>query len=420
MAERSTHSQKRIAVVGGGIAGITAAVHLLRHCYVDIYEATPQLGGRVRSFFSKDFNLWLDNGPHLLLGAYENTRWLLTQLNSERQLSPIPFAVHFHHASNDIRSVISNASLPGPLHLLPGLLKKGFFSPLQILRLGFALKRSARYLHPIPALDWLQSLGFNKTQLERFWSPLIRSVMNNDMDRVPADLLHIVLNQGFLNGSRMATFYEPVSSWREVFHQPALNLFEKSSGRVFLNTKIRKIDSGKNVTLYHHGSETYDAVIVATAAGFIPNIEGMPAISEQLNYSPINSSYFTTSEPLQLPGKMNYFYGSEVEWLFDRNTQGIYGTSTANDAKKIEQNEMESIIKRFAPGRWRMKNYKQIIVKKATPVFLPGQSLHRETAKLKNVAFAGDWTQTGLPATIEGAATSGRSAAQKILSKIDL
>jgi predicted NAD/FAD-binding protein len=130
-------------------------------------------------------------------GAYENTRWLLTQLNSERQLSPIPFAVHFHHASNDIRSVISNASLPGPLHLLPGLLKKGFFSPLQILRLGFALKRSARYLHPIPALDWLQSLGFNKTQLERFWSPLIRSVMNNDMDRVPADLLHIVLNQGF-------------------------------------------------------------------------------------------------------------------------------------------------------------------------------------------------------------------------------
>ncbi len=434
-----------IAIIGGGLAGLAAAVNLVSAGHrVCVYEATKKGGGRTRSFEDSAFGRELDNGQHLMMGCYRETLAFLQAIHA-RPEQTIFFQRNL--AVDMVREGGRKVSLrcpalPAPLHLATGLLRMRGVGPLHkaaALRAGLMFRNEVKRPDDNETCDaWLRRLGQTATIRSVFWEPLIWAVLNDDPLVSSAAMLMAVIERAFLgtrDGSRLGMPILPLS---RLYVDRAIDFIRSHGGEVMLGQPVRKLCiSNHRVTGFTLKSgETVNATKVITA---VPPHALLDLLPEALHSHPVfhDIGRLKTAPIVNIWAQLDRspfpdrpFVGlvhSPLHWLFDRSQiEGQHAgdvllNATISGARAFIEDSATSLqqllvdeLKRFFPERpVAVKRVRVIKEKRATISHAAGTYHWRPKARspVAGLFLAGDWVRTGLPATIESATQSGHEAA---------
>jgi protoporphyrinogen oxidase len=404
-----------IAVVGGGLAGIAAAIALREKAEVTLFEATGTLGGRARSFYDKNFSAWLDNGVHLMLGAYRETIKLLKTVNSDGLLEYIPLEIPFIIPEEKNFKIKSSRFLPGELHLLPSVLKIPFMDGKSLRGLIKLRHITDEQIKGMNCLNYFNFLNQSSDLTRFFWEPLTKAVLNQEPAEASAVNMHRVIKRGLLSGPGAAMLIFLKESFREVISIPAAKFMEASGIRVLIKTPVNGIKKGKKIFLLSGKKNfgPFDGLILAVDPPSL--IKLLPEYEIPITYNPITSTYFSI-QGKGLPLKpITAVPLSPLQWLFYFSQNKLFSTSSSVTGDNFSREEVEKELKKYFPGNWRIINFRSIAVKRATPAFTADSEIFRNTGGRNNIRLAGDWRNTGLPGTLEGAVVSGQTAAREMV-----
>jgi squalene-associated FAD-dependent desaturase len=420
-----------VAIIGGGLAGISAAIALQEAGYdVDLYEARPRLGGATHSF-PRD-GITVDNGQHVLLRGFTAYRGLLERLGTSagvdlqdrldiRVLTPA-----------DEAGRLRRTRLPGPLHLLPALAKYSLLTPAERLRAVTASTALGRLDPADPALDdrslgdWLAEHGQGDRARRRLWELFITAALNCGVDEASLGLSAMVVQTALLGRANAADIGVPRIPLGELHGRAA----EKAIRGVHLKTKVEAVVSGTRLIVDGFPVDA-DAVVVAVphrvAAELVPDA-ACPDRERWagLAASPIVDVHVLYDRPvLDLP--FAAVVDSPVQWVFDRTeasglAEGQYVSSVVSAAGQWIDAPAAAIRREFLPAleqvlpRARQAEVAEFFVTRerhATFRQAPGTRALRPapTTRLPGLFLAGAWTATGWPDTMEGAVRSGLEAA---------
>ena len=327
----------KVAVIGGGLAGITAAIALAETgADVTLLEARPRLGGATCSF-SRD-GLTVDTGQHIFLGCCSAYRGLLdrlgmtghTTLQDRFDVTVLAPGVNGQPRKARLR----RTALPGPLHMLPALGRYPFLSRTErasVARPALAM----RFVDPAdPAADtqrfgdWLAKRGQSERTRRALWDLFSVSALNIAGDDASLALAAVVVKTGLLGKNNAADIGVPTLPLGELHGDAGATLLAKLGGQVALSTKVSAIepeqDGGFRIALAHGAPVTADAVVLAVphekAAPLIPagalpgpTVEGWAG----LGASPIVNVHVIYDRPvMDLP--FAAAIDSPVQWVFDR------------------------------------------------------------------------------------------------------
>jgi len=434
-----------VLIVGGGLAGCTAAVYASRAGFsVRIIEATRQIGGRVRSLYAKDAGMWVDNGQHVLSNGYSETFALLKILNTQHLIDKQPqLEISYQFEANPKTQILLKAArLPAPFHLLVPLITKmplDTSDKLWLFRWGIASKLISRSrLQSMSVSEWLGCAGKRSRKLEEiFWLPLCLATLNGNLEECSALLMSRVLDQAFLASSSTSGLGIPGARLDQIFREGFESYFHQSHTEVTTGNPVRSIE----ITKKHVESATLRSGEAIPASNIIfatPPTAAGRILGNMINldttvwkYSPIVTIYFRLSRPLsgQFPVALPH---SPLQWIFELPQHAFPGEghgyafviSRADDlAAQADDRIRETAIaecKKYCspePADADFLTWKIIRERKAT--FLPTPATERKRpdthTTISGLFLAGDWTNTGLPATIEGAILSGKKAAEYLI-----
>jgi len=437
-------------VVGGGFAGLSAATLLAeRGARVLLLEARPHLGGRARSWVDPQTGSTVDNGQHLLLGGYRDTLDLLDRLGSRERLQLQPrLRVPFVEPGGSV-SVFALPSLPFfSWSLLAGLLRfpgLGFRERLGLLRVTREVGRRSRLPPAADDLDgvsvsaWLQALGQSGRAGKRLWHPLATAALNEEPERASAAMFLPVLRELFLGGAGGSRLGVPRVGLSELYAEPAAHYLRARGSEVRLRAQVRALlfERGRcgGVLLADGGRVTAREVIVAVPPDDLLEMLPQEVASEpffagcsRLQMSPIVSIYLWFGVPItDLP--MAGLIGGQWQWIFSRQATGGAGfgvTLVQSAARAFVEASRDALVRRalddlhrFFPASRRATLRHSLVIKekRASLAPLTGSLGLRPSTRTPRpgLHLAGDWTATGLPATIEGAVLSGHSCARQVL-----
>ena len=454
---------KRCVVVGGGLAGLAAALRLSTRTDISLtlLEAAPSFGGRVRSFTDRASGEEIDNGQHVLMGACRAAMEYLADCGQGEALlrlrgMALPFVL-----PDGMRGILRAGRLPHPLSMVQAFLRYRLLpldARLRILRVAARLRSLApgvpgdldRHL----VVDWLRDLGQREGEIERFWRPVVLATMNSDLAQASAGLFAALLREIFLTRPDAADMLLPREGLSRIFVEPAVEVLRSRGALVRSGcgvdaVRLRRDSHGDAVTGVSTGDEQYDAdhVILAVppwAVGRL-QIEREDAAAGVSTRQPfahevlptLDLAAFVPSEILSIhvwlrrdAGRalMTGLLESTLQWVFYKGetADGLFhysctvssarGDETANVAelRALLQRELSLLGTPFADDD--IVRVLPIREKRATFVPAPGLDSLRPACEtpVRGLCLAGDWTATGLPATIEGAVRSGFTAADSI------
>lgn len=411
-----------VAVIGGGLAGLAAALALgSAGNPVTVYEARPFLGGRATSYSVNDVTI--DNCQHILLRCCTNLQDFYQRLNVAGQ---IHFYKEFYWLEPGGRmSVMKRGLLPAPAHFTGSFLKLHFLSLQDKLSVASGLlavkyeygKRSD--LDRISMADWLQEKKQTPRAIERFWRQVLVSAINEELDRMAAAHGLQVMALGFLANS---TNYE--------MGVPRVPLGQLYSASAWKNYEYVKFANRSPVERLQIENGRVTGPIKADAYVLAVPFERVAAIAPELE---LDLSAFTHSP---ITGIHLWFDRSITSLphatLLDRTIQWMYNkqdgkhlqlvVSASRSLTEMPRGEVIDLalkeLAEFFPNVRQAKLEKAHVVKevRATYSAAPGLEKQRPAQKTKipNLFLAGDWTRTGWPATMEGAVRSGYLAAEAI------
>ncbi|RMF59251.1 MAG: FAD-dependent oxidoreductase, partial [Calditrichaeota bacterium] len=237
--------KKKIIIVGGGLAGISAALAALERGWIPlVFEKNDSLGGRVRSFRLNGIGTF-DNGQHVLSGCYTHTKWLLNQINST-PLVKFQKRLEIFFLLSAGRSVhFRTWNLPAPFHLLmPLWLKMPLTSEDRsfLLRWGRDFYRlSETQLKSCSVQEWLKMYGRTNLLTPILWSPLALATMNTPLEQASALLFYRILKLAFLAGVQESGLGIPQAFLNELFVAPAYSKILENGGKIFTRHRITKL-----------------------------------------------------------------------------------------------------------------------------------------------------------------------------------
>lgn len=421
-----------VAVIGGGYAGMAAAVELAaRDVQVTVFEAAPALGGRARRVTVN--NTALDNGLHILIGAYSETLRLINKVTPKRDsFLRLPLDLQIHNQFH-----LHAPKLPAPLHVAWALLTaKG---------LSFDDKRAAvRFMNTIKACryqlaqDCTVAALLAKNQqpidlIEYLWSPLCVAALNTPVQRASAQVFLNVLRDSLGAGRAASDLLLARTDLTTLFPKPAAEYVRACGGQVEVGATVEGISrSNRGFTLQVQGhARHFDQVICAVAphraAPLLKDIAELQSVTqriEALQYEPIHSVWLQFDGPVKLPAPMIGLAGSPAQWLFDRETicgqRGLIGAVISASEEhvgeaqdELAQRVLADVAAAFGPLP-KLLWHRVIAEKRATFSCTP--NLARPAAQTPCTGFilAGDYVASDYPATIEGAVRSGVMAAHLI------
>lgn len=429
-------------IIGGGWAGLAAAIEISQQQQpVQVLESAKQLGGRARRVaFDKDT---LDNGQHLLIGAYNDTLRLLKTIGLNEEEILQRHALDWQVVSPLSKTTRVQAyTSPAPLHLLLGLLTAqglNWRDKYRAMSLGHKLwKASSLGNEDTDVLSWLKQHKQTQRLINVFWEPLCLATLNTPLNEASARCFVRVLADAFLDSAAASDYLIPKQDLSSTFVDPAMTYIEKNAGNVSLAHRVDKILIRDNKIT---GVQCQDKIIEAehiiistppnTTANLISDIPALNPLAQQLSqftYHPICTVYLRYPENVQLPGTTPVMGMSDTlsQWLFDRRVcqqPGVIAVviSSSGAHMDIDNDELTvRIAKELADvfPQWPAHtNAKVIREKRATFACSVGiDSIRPQTGTaITGLYLAGDYIDTGYPATLEGAVQSGIRAAQAIL-----
>lgn len=436
----------KVAIVGAGWAGLSAAVQLHKQSEahnITVFEASRTLGGRARRVQSPTISTTLDNGQHILLGAYTATLQLMQDLGLNPKATLLRQPLHLQSA--DGRFSLRAPALPAPLHLLSAVLMArglSFKEKFALMRQTQRLQRNNWQVEPgLTVALWLSQGGQSNHLIRQFWQPLCLAAMNTPIAFACAQLFAQVLKDSLGAGRHASDTLIPKVDLSALWPDHVAALGSNISIRT--GQRVRRI--ARQDDALHLDDESFDAVILACN---IPSIQRLLAqLPEtpagdmylqhlaQFEYLPIATVTLQLASPWASPKTMlmlnehpeRLHFG---QWLFNRSLfistdHGPPETTLCvviSDARQLMDYPRDQVIQAIRQQIHEQTQHygplpevvatELIIEKKASFAAVPG--LHRpdSTTPWAGIYVAGDWTNTGYPGVLEGAVRSGLEAAK--------
>jgi squalene-associated FAD-dependent desaturase len=433
-----------VCVIGGGLAGIAAAVRLLDAGHpVTLLEARPALGGATYSF--RRGALTVDTGQHVFLRCYQRYRELLARLGSTgRTTVQDGFAVPILRAGRPPHLLARNRRLPAPAHLLPALLR---YRPLTFGQRMAAIRAAAalRRVEPDdPATDrisfgaWLAAHGQDGETVRRLWELICTAALNAPPDRASLALAARVFRTGLLDRADAADLGLPTAPLVELHGAPATALLRRRGATVRTGVRVQQIRvEGSRYRIAGEGAAlAADAVVLAVphpqAARLVPP-EAAPDRTRwaRLGASPIVNVHVHYAHQVT---ELAFAAGLDtpVQWVFDRTPAGVSGQylvvsiSAAEQVLGLRANDLVrtylAALEEIFPAARRTRVRDAFVTREPRATFRqgPGSRSARPPAQTRSpgLALAGAWTDTGWPDTMEGAVRSGQRAADVVLAHL--
>jgi len=406
----------RLFVIGGGLAGLSAAVAAAAEGIETIvYEAAGQAGGRCRSYYDPALACVIDNGNHLVLSGNTSVARYLKTVGAKNALAG-PALAAFDFA--DLASGASWTLRPneGPLpwwifakdRRVPGTSAFDYAALAGLLLAG-----------PNAAIEDL--IPTHGALWERMLRPVLLAIMNTDPAKASARLAGAVLQETLAKGGRAYRPRIAHPTLAAAFVEPALAYLTAQSGMIHFGQRLRRIVfEGDNVTALEFPENRIaitpeDRIILAVPPWVARDL--VPELSVPTEFRAIVNAHFKFAAPEGVPAMLGLI-NSAAEWIFtfpDRISVTVIGADAIVDR---DREDLAALLWADVAKALNLPPelpvWQIVKEKRATFAATPEQNMLRPSAKTawKNLTLAGDWIQTGLPATIEGALRSGQMAAQ--------
>lgn len=418
-------AQGVVHIIGAGLAGLAAAVRCVElGLRVKLSEAAPRPGGRCRSFEDANLGRIIDNGSHLILGGNTALFAHADSIGARAELEPLD-AAQFPFL--DLVSGRSWIVRPGSARLPLWLLDRNRRVPGARLSDYLAMWRLAgapRHARLVEYVDCAAPI------FERFWRPLSVAVLNTQPEEASARLLGHVLAETVLNGPNACLPYFARRSLDDALVAPAVRFLERAGAEVRFTRRMRALDlHGDHVERLQFADEAVELGADEKVILAVPSWEAGELLADLAvphETRPIVNAHFRLDGPATLVGGMPFLglVGGTAQWLFRRGDVISATVSAANDlvdesAERIAQLTWRDIGRAIGRPHVAVPSVRVIKERRATIAQTPQEDMRRPTTatRWRNLLLAGDWTDTGLPATLEGAVLSGRRAAEKAATR---
>jgi hydroxysqualene dehydroxylase len=408
----------RIHIVGAGLAGLAAALRLADGAHtVIVHESATQAGGRCRSYFDATLGMEIDNGNHLLLSGNHAAREFLRTVGSEDQLVG---PAHADYAFVDLKTRErwqlrpSDGAIPWWIfqkdRRVPGTRPLDYLgvAPLMTAPKSATMKDAMR----CEGVLW-----------ERLWQPFFLAALNTQPEEGAASLAARLMRETFAKGGLACRPLVAAQGLSTAFITPALQHLQAKGVEVRFERRLSAIatDSGaiKALTFGDEtiGLEAGDVAVLAVPAPVAASL--LPALPTPQSFRAIVNAHYKIDPPAGQPPILGIVNGT-MEWLFAfpgrlsvtiSGADRLVGTPREELAAQI-WSEIQSVTGINAP----LPAWQVIKEKRATFAATPAEELRRPKTRTSwpNLLLAGDWTDTGLPATIEGSIRSGFAAAEAL------
>jgi hydroxysqualene dehydroxylase len=440
---------KRVAIIGGGFAGLAAgAVLAERGLAVTVLEARPFLGGRARSFVDEASGTTVDNGQHAMMGCYVETFRFLRRIAADAKVVRQPNLRVDLVDPRRGRGVLASPAIPGPFHMLSAVLGYGLLSRRERLmalwggsRLLHLRRRQDPRLQQWTVTELLRALGQSANACASFWHPVAIATLNEMPDQAAAAPFAEVLARAFFGSRRDSQFVLPAVGLSDLYTGDAQRFVEARGGHVQTHAIVRgfryRDDRLIGLSLREGDEIVADACVVAVppraAGALLPGDGGGLA---EFGSSPIVSAHLWYDRPV-LDRPMLGLIGTTTQWLFDRtaltgerSAEGGHCVSAVISAdRRVADWSVDRVAEAIAadvravlPAARTAICQRTVVVKEkyATIANTPAVDRQRPSATtaIPNLFLAGDWTATGLPPTIEGAVQSGHRAADLVTAHL--
>jgi len=432
----------KAAVIGAGWAGLAASVALREAgAKVTVFEAGHTPGGRARRVFHTDFDAPLDNGQHLLSGAYKHTLALMRRVgrNPDALLMRRPLQL----ASLDGRFRLAAPRLPAPLHMAVAILRArglAWEDRLATLR----LMRGLKAMSWTPPREWtvLHLLHYHAQSdalIRQVWEPLCLAALNTPTATASAALFARVLRDSLTGSRENSDMLLPCTDLSALWPDAAARQVTMRYGSTV--RQLRPSAEGIDIN-----QERFDAAVLAVPPAFAARLldaplreagaTGLLDALKAFEYMPIATLNLRLQDPWRLPEPMMMLREESTrdhygQWLFDRaqlagdTKAGELAVVTSAATSLAERNRrqlIEALIDQVAeqaarhparlPAMPEVAAAELFIEKRATFAAVPGLTRPLNSTPWPTLALAGDWTDTGYPGVLEGAVRSGLNAAR--------
>ncbi|HFC8519046.1 TPA: hydroxysqualene dehydroxylase HpnE [Neisseria weaveri] len=425
----------KIAVVGAGWAGLSAAVQLARRADVTVFEAGRRAGGRARRVDSSGVLSFLDNGQHILLGAYHGVLGIMRQIGVDEKevFRRMPLTWYMAEGMN-----FQTASLPKPWHLLLGVLRAknlAFSEKMALLKSMRVLKKYGQSdAADIDVAAWLQQNRVShKLQIE-FWQPLVYGALNTPLEQAGLKTLYHVLHDGVWAEKQDSDYLLPKRDLSSVLAEPACSYLRRRGANIRLENRVNGLECLPDGKVAVDG-EPFDAVILAVApyhaAALMPSEtpDNIQTAYRSMKYHAITTVYLRYPEAVSLPAPMTGVKSGTAQWLFDRRALGLSDRemvaviSVSDGFGDLTRDEwidkIDADIKKICPHLSKPSAAKVMTEKRATIAATVDRCLPDTTwLHHQNIYPAGDYLHPRYPATLEAAVQSGFTAADLCLTEL--
>ena len=439
---QSSAQNSRVAVAGGGLAGLAAGCALASSGFrVTVFERRPYLGGRASSYQHPGTGEVVDNCQHVLLGCCTNLIKFYERLGVENKIRWYDRLTFLEPGGR--ASAIEPSKLPAPFHNAPAFLRAA------CLNLSDKLSVAAAMTFLAPAnprdtgesfLTWLHRLGQTTQAIERFWKPILVSALNEELDRISVPYAAQVVRESFLKSAAAGRMGVPSVPLTDLYGV-AGDYISARGGEIRFRCSVESFSpESDKVNLRVAGDEmNFDYVVFAVPFDILsrilpqtPNAQPLRQVLARFETSPITGIHLWFDRQItDLDHAV--LLDRTIQWMFHKskllgrseNGSGSYVELVVSSSKTLIEKSREQIIdlalaelREFFPGAREAKLVKSTVIKEVHATYSPQPGVdtfrpHTETV-WPRVFLAGDWTATGWPATMEGAVRSGYIAAEAV------
>ena len=443
MAESRSTDAPRVVVIGAGCAGLAAGVRLASQgVRVTVIEEAPRLGGRATAFTDRESGTRLDNGQHALFGCYRETYDFLRTIGTADE-APLDPALSLTMADANGRAyTLSCPPMRPPYHLIRGVMAWKAIpladrsAALRLAPLLWKIRRegaaaaAAWVPSRLTVVDWLRQYRQPASLCEWLWHPLAFAALNQDPSVASAQPFVRVIAELFGSSPGASSIGLPRVPLDELYAEPAARFIEERGGSVKRRVSARvELNSAGGRHRISAGDELIETGAVISAVPWhalnrlwegppLPQLAPLVDLASRFESAPIVTVYLWYDQPVMTERQVGLI-GTQFHWAF--NTRPLLVSVVASGAESLLRQSNEDLasladreLRVCLPGARTATCLRSLVVREARATFsLAPDAPPRPPTETPVPGFflAGDWTDTGLPGTIEGGAVSGHRAA---------